>query len=193
MQLHMEASGPAAIEFRETLGALGLSQVHVAKLLGVRPRHLRRWRCGERRIPHGIILVMRLLTAGYITVDQLEEVAARVNGNAGPATPADPGSTTTAEKIVALLPNACRWPIGDPGADGADSHAFRFCGRPAVVGHSYCDLHRARAYRERVPFRQIQVGRKSPAVVLEIEPLDREDGEILAHARDCQAAMELTG
>jgi hypothetical protein len=41
-----------------------------------------------------------------------------------------------------LLPDDCRWPIGDPQV--AD---FHFCGKPKVDGHPYCDFHMVRAYQ----------------------------------------------
>jgi hypothetical protein len=50
-------------------------------MLGTTPRHLRRWRRGERRVPFGVAILVRFLAAGVITVDQVE-AAARVNGGA---------------------------------------------------------------------------------------------------------------
>src|SRR5262249_3840445 len=49
-------------------------------------------------------------------------------------------ATTTAEKVCALAPNACRWPCGDPRRPD-----FRFCGSP-VAEKPYCERHRAMAY-----------------------------------------------
>lgn len=39
-----------------------------------------------------------------------------------------------------LLPDDCRWPIGDPQVAG-----FHFCGKRKVGGHPYCDFHVRRA------------------------------------------------
>jgi GcrA cell cycle regulator len=39
-----------------------------------------------------------------------------------------------------LLPDDCRWPIGDPQVAG-----FHFCGKRKQDGHSYCEFHVRRA------------------------------------------------
>jgi len=51
--------------------------------------------------------------------------------------PEGPGLVTS---MAGLGAHACKWPIGDPKADG-----FSFCGRPAEG--SYCGGHAAVAYR----------------------------------------------
>jgi hypothetical protein len=139
----------AATEFRATLGVLGLTQRRVAEIFNVAPRSIRRWQSGDRRVPHGIALVMRLLAAEVITITQAELAAApvptRANGGAEPAPPEPtptptPAPTTTAEKVFALAPNACCWPYGDPR--GPD---FHFCGNP-VTTRPYCEHHRTMAY-----------------------------------------------
>jgi len=164
-QRHQRAT--TADELRAMLGALGLAQCHVARLFAVGPRSVRRWRDGERRIPRGVNIVLRLLATGAVTVAQVEQAAvpipARANGGAEEEPPAplrvepvpeeqsasarartatlangDP--ITTAEKVVALASDACHWPYGDPR-----DRNFRFCGKPTVKG-SYCERHRARAY-----------------------------------------------
>jgi hypothetical protein len=155
----------ATTEFRTTVGALGIAPHRVAQLFGVGPRSVRRWQDGDRRVPCGVSIVLRLLAAGTVTVAQVEQAAvaipARTNGGAepGPPTPllvapapeqsalvraeattlADPG-LTTAEKVVALAPGTCCWPCGDPGHP-----AFHFCGIP-VARRPYCEHHRAMAY-----------------------------------------------
>ena len=119
----------ATTEFRATLGALGIAQHRVAQLFGVGPRSVRRWQDGDRRVPCGVGIVLRLLAAGMVTIAQVEQAAvaipARTNGGAKPEPPApllvapapeqsvvaraeaaalaDPG-LTTAEKVVALAP-----------------------------------------------------------------------------------------
>jgi GcrA cell cycle regulator len=158
----------AADEFRATLGALGLTQHHVAKLFGVSPRNVRRWQYGDRRVPCGVGIVLRLLATGTVTVTQVEQAVAAVpipaqtNGGANlkpsapplialapePSALASAKATTlaerslsTAEKVVALTPEMCRWPYGDPGRA-----EFFFCGSP-VAKRPYCEIHRALAYR----------------------------------------------
>jgi hypothetical protein len=154
---------------RETLGGLGIPQQRVARMLGTTPRHLRRWRSGERRVPFGVAILVRLLAAGMITIDQVE-AAARVDGGApkfesapgesdggsiDPLSDDDGGdgalveSDSVASKVLALTPGACRWPEGNID----DPAGFRFCAAPAGVGHSYCPEHRARATL-RLPLRR---------------------------------------
>jgi hypothetical protein len=148
------------------LGELGFLQERVAQLFGTTSRNLRRWRRGDRPIPHGIQILLRLLAVGAVTAAQVEEAAETVMSSdamaSGNLSAADkvcafkaaassdvttaPGNLSTADKVCALTPKACRWPIGDPA--GAD---FRFC--TAAVGvknSSYCDRHRATAYYSRI-------------------------------------------
>jgi hypothetical protein len=167
MAIHAEASdlSVAGTEVREILGALGIAQHRVAQLFTVTPRSVRRWQSGDRHIPCGVNIVLRLLAAGAVTVAQVEQAAvpvpARTNGSAKPGPPApllvepapeqsaltrakaatlaDPG-LTTAEKVCALTPEACCWPCGDPGHPD-----FHFCGSP-VAKRPYCEHHRTMAY-----------------------------------------------
>jgi hypothetical protein len=143
-------------EFARALDVLNLTQLRAAQLFGVNVRHVRRWGRGDRRVPRGVDIVLRLLAAGAISIDQVEQAAvlipARTNGSAKPELPASllieptpaPAPTdldlTTAEKVFALAPNACRWPCGDPRR--AD---FHFCGNP-VAERPYCERHRTMAY-----------------------------------------------
>jgi hypothetical protein len=89
-----------------------------------------------------------------VTVAQVEQVVAsipatQINGGGKPGPPiprpvesapeqsaslTDPGPTT-AEKVWALEPNACRWPCGDPKDPG-----FCFCARP-IAKKFYCEAH----------------------------------------------------
>jgi hypothetical protein len=144
----------AASELCEMLSTLGLAQHRIARLFDVGSRTVRCWNAGDRRVPCGVGIVLRL-AAGAVTVDQVEQAAvsipARTNGSAkpGPPTPllvapapatlADPG-LTTAEKVVALAPGTCCWPCGAPGHPD-----FHFCGSP-VARRPYCEHHRAMAY-----------------------------------------------
>ena len=47
-------------EFHATLDALGIAQHRAAKLFGVGPRSMRRWQDGDRRVPCGVGIVLRL-------------------------------------------------------------------------------------------------------------------------------------
>jgi GcrA cell cycle regulator len=42
--------------------------------------------------------------------------------------------------MTTLMPDDCRWPIGDPQATG-----FHFCGKRKQAGHPYCEFHVRRA------------------------------------------------
>jgi GcrA cell cycle regulator len=153
----------AATEFRATLDVLDIAQHRVAKLFGVGPRSVRRWKAGDRSVPRGVDILTRLLVAEMITITQLEQVAAsipaRTNGRTKPKPPtpvrvepepeqsagtraeaaafADLGPAAAA--VVALVPGTCRWPLGDPQGD------FCFCADP-VVKPPYCEHHRKQAY-----------------------------------------------
>ena len=156
-----EDRAAATDELRATLHAFGLTQHRAAKWFGVDARSVRRWRRGDRHIPAGVRIVIRLLAAGAVTAAQVEKAAAipapvRANGNAAEpaaapavlaraeaATHADPGSTTVAA-VLALHEASCRWPLGDPRHS-----SFRFCGDP-VVEPPYCQRHHDAAYMPRL-------------------------------------------
>lgn len=55
------------------------------------------------------------------------------------AKPMDNGEFAT---ILTITDNMCKWPIGDPG-----SAEFRFCGRGAGKGETYCSAHSRLAYQ----------------------------------------------
>jgi len=135
---------PVAVDFR----ALALPQHRLAKLFGVGPRSVRRWQAGDRRLPVGVDILVRLLVARVITVEQLEQAATtnpvRTNGSGKP----DPHltePTAIALAVLALEPGRCRWPIGDP----KDSN-FRFCCNP-VTEPPYCACHCSLAYLPALP------------------------------------------
>jgi hypothetical protein len=126
----------AATEFRDALDALAIAQHRVAQLFHVSQRSVRRWRDGDRRIPVGVDVVIRLLAAGTVTVDQVEAASTltRVNGSAKPGPPA-----------LSLVEPA---PAPTEAADlGPTTAGFHFCSAPAVGG-PYCEAHRRQAYRD---------------------------------------------
>jgi hypothetical protein len=152
----------ATTEFGTALDTLGLPQNRVAKLFGVSCRHIRRWQHGDRTVPRAVRLVINLLVAGAISIDQVEQAAAvsapaRTNGHAEPEPPArlrdepepKPPAPLCIEPAPAPVPvceltsAVCHWPVGDPRQSN-----FRFCSAP-VVTPPYCQAHRARAYLRR--------------------------------------------
>lgn len=52
-----------------------------------------------------------------------------------------PDSSPDAVTLMAIGAHQCRWPLGDPMADG-----FLFCGSGTGGGESYCGRHRRVAY-----------------------------------------------
>jgi hypothetical protein len=169
------ALSAAATEFRTTLDALGIPQCRAAQWFGIAPRSLRRWQSGARHVPRAAVILSRLLAAKVITAADVERVAgpvpARTNGDAKPKpapllvepapeqsalapTLADP-SLTTAEKIVALAPNACRWPYNDPRHPN-----FHFCSRPTAAP-PYCNEHHIAAHMTPRP-QQAPIGGQKP-------------------------------
>jgi hypothetical protein len=197
------ALSTAATEFHEALGTLGIAQHRVAKLFGVSPRHVRRWRHGDRRVPCGVGIVLRLLATGVVTVAQVEQGAApaRMNGSAKPgprapllieptleqsavapaqaATLAAP-SPSIAEQICALSPTSCRWPCGDPGR--AD---FYFCGSP-VVRSPYCEHHRTMAYTA-LPTRRLTKSMRGDMLAAH-----HKTASEVVHARQAAVRVRLT-
>jgi len=53
---------------------LGLSQARAAALVGADPRTGRRWALGERNVPECVAILLRLLMAGKITIEDIEGV-----------------------------------------------------------------------------------------------------------------------
>lgn len=59
------------VQFRNALARLDLSQVALAHLVGADPRTVRRWALGERSIPEPVAIIVRMLVAGAVTVDNV--------------------------------------------------------------------------------------------------------------------------
>jgi len=158
----------SAAKFRAMLDVFGLTQQRVARWFNVTPRAVRRWQQGSRRLPIGIIVLVRLLTAGTVSLAEVElaaaSISARTNGRAKREPPAplraEPApeeqpalaprrartaaradlDLTTAEKVCALVPETCHWPLNDPR-----DRDFHFCGAPVVVA-PYCPRHALQAH-----------------------------------------------
>ena len=140
--VHAEASdlSVAKTEFRATLDALGIAQHRVAQLFGVGPRSIRRWQDGDRRVPCGVGIVLRLLAAGAVTVDQVEQAAgaipARTNGSAKPEPPAPLLGAPAPEQSAAAPAEAAA--LADPGLDHSrKGRRARSGGLPLAVRRSW--------------------------------------------------------
>jgi GcrA cell cycle regulator len=148
-----DLSTPAAGELRKIFD--DITQHRAARWFGVTARSIRRWRRGDRNIPYGTAILLRLLVTQVLTADQIERAAASIptartngRGNPGPPRLVEPApkqsaparASAAALAICALGPGSCHFPIGDPQHSN-----FRFCGNP-VVEPPYCQRHRGAAY-----------------------------------------------
>lgn len=61
-------------QFRSELGRLGISQAAFARALGEHERTIRRWAAGDgaRGIPLPVVILVRLLSSGKITLADLD-------------------------------------------------------------------------------------------------------------------------
>ncbi|HTI68004.1 MAG TPA: GcrA family cell cycle regulator [Caulobacteraceae bacterium] len=83
---------------------------------------------------------------------RVEPVAASQPMPSLPAVREEPGSAT----VLTLGAHMCKWPIGDPAADG-----FTFCGRRTGQDGPYCNEHARVAYQP-----AIKKGKRSDAAEL---------------------------
>ena len=60
-------------QYRAALARIGLSQVGAARLVGADPRTSRRWALDERPVPESIAVLLRLMVAGKITAEDVDE------------------------------------------------------------------------------------------------------------------------
>jgi hypothetical protein len=63
--------------FKATIDKLGLSQGRAAKLCGFHAGTAKRWAGGQRKVPEAVAIILRLMLAGILTVEQLESVASQ--------------------------------------------------------------------------------------------------------------------
>ena len=59
-------------QFQSAIDRLGLSQVKAARLFGANPRTARKWASGVNGVPECVAILLRLLLAGKITVEDVE-------------------------------------------------------------------------------------------------------------------------
>lgn len=64
-----------ANQFRSAIAKLGLSQVAAARLVGADPRTARRWALDERPVPECVAILLRLLAAKKITIEDIESAS----------------------------------------------------------------------------------------------------------------------
>jgi hypothetical protein len=60
-------------QFQTAINRLGLSQVRAAKLFGFEPRSARRWAASDSAVPEPVAILLRLLLAGKITIEDVEK------------------------------------------------------------------------------------------------------------------------
>jgi DNA-binding transcriptional regulator YiaG len=61
-----------AIQFSAAIARLGLSQVGTARLFNANDRTVRRWISGDRTVPDAVGVILRLLIANKITIEDVE-------------------------------------------------------------------------------------------------------------------------
>ena len=61
-------------QFRKAIGHLGISQLGIARLFGEKPRTIRRWIAGHSRIPSTAVILIRALSLGDLTKEQIEQL-----------------------------------------------------------------------------------------------------------------------
>ena len=61
-------------QFKAAIRALGLSQGQAARLCGYYPGTAKKWAGGGRKVPAPVAIILRLMLAGELTVEQLESV-----------------------------------------------------------------------------------------------------------------------
>lgn len=62
-----------ASEFSRILHALGLTQRQAGAVLGVGDRTIRSWLTGERAVPEPVAKLLRLITAGRVSVETVRD------------------------------------------------------------------------------------------------------------------------
>ena len=62
-------------QFKMAIRALGLSQARAAKLCGYYPGTAKKWAGGARKVPAPVAIILRLMLAGELTAEQLENIA----------------------------------------------------------------------------------------------------------------------
>jgi len=62
------------IQFRAALDRLSLSQRGAAKLFMVGERTSRRWALGEADVPPPVAILLRLMLAGKVTIDDVKGI-----------------------------------------------------------------------------------------------------------------------
>lgn len=60
-------------QYQAAIDRLGLSQLGAARLFGADGRTSRRWASGERAVPETIAILLRLLLAGKIIPENIEQ------------------------------------------------------------------------------------------------------------------------
>lgn len=63
-----------ANQFRAALDRLELSQLGAARLFGTGERTPRRWASGDAAIPESAAILLRLMMAGKVTIEDIEAV-----------------------------------------------------------------------------------------------------------------------
>ena len=117
----------ARTEFGAALAGLGLAQDRVARLFNVHARAIRRWETGASSTPTGAAIVIGLLVAKMVTVEEVERVAVQ-RAKLGAPAPLPP-LVAPAPTSVAPIEAAAR-------ADSSSAPPKKSSPPPAAVGRS---------------------------------------------------------
>lgn len=58
--------------FRSQMAALGMSQARLVRLLNLNKDTVSRWGVGQREPPRAVMLLLRLIETGRVTIEELE-------------------------------------------------------------------------------------------------------------------------
>jgi DNA-binding transcriptional regulator YiaG len=64
-------------QFKAAIEALGLSQGRAARLCGFHARTAKRWAGGQRKVPEPVSILLRLMQAGKISIEDIELTKAK--------------------------------------------------------------------------------------------------------------------
>lgn len=74
MKPETKARTMTAKQFKAILDRFGLSQLGAARLLGSAGRTVRRWASGECGIPPSVVILLKLMKVGRVSVADIEDL-----------------------------------------------------------------------------------------------------------------------
>jgi hypothetical protein len=140
-----------ASELGELITALRLSRSELARLFGYAARTARHWVFGSRVVPHEVIILLRLVYVGKITIADIADATVRPQYGFESVIEPTADQKSAAEVGVGidqLSSRMCRWPLwGNVPRDARLGDQMRFCGKATVASSPYCSEHTTTAAR----------------------------------------------